>query len=428
MTSYVIIGDIHGQAGKLEQLLGQLAYERVDGVYQHPERKAVFLGDFIDRGPDNRRVLEIVRPMVERGHAHAVMGNHEFNAICYHTLHPHTRAPLRRHSEKNASQHRAFLAEYPFGHDDTRTVIEWFKTLPLFLELDVPSGIIQYARDKGQPRRPTNTERVRFVHACWDQAVIDHIAPELTPTNGLDEDFLIKASEPGTEAFQAVETLLKGPEIPLPDGYHFFDKDGNERKRTRVRWWARGATYRELAIVPEEERHAVPDLPLPEGFGQAAYPEDAPAVFFGHYWMSGEVQAQKRNAACLDYSAGKGGPLAAYLWLSRGGQPGAGGLCGDQFVTTDDLDQSIAPARAIPETELEAAYEQSKSLASIHGSDRFGCFDCLSVFERAEVDLGEGRPDCPRCGVGHVIGSAAGYPLTRTFLRSLQDYRKTRRK
>jgi Calcineurin-like phosphoesterase len=79
--AYDIIGDIHGHALTLEALLGRLGYAREDGVHRHPDRRVIFLGDFIDTGPHQRRALETVRPMVERGHALAVMGNHEFNAL-----------------------------------------------------------------------------------------------------------------------------------------------------------------------------------------------------------------------------------------------------------------------------------------------------------------------------------------------------------
>src|SRR4051794_116693 len=85
---YDLIGDIHGHADELEQLLEGLGYHRHAGVYRHPERKVIFLGDFIDRGPKIRQVLEIVRPMLEEGHALAVMGNHELNALAFHTEDP----------------------------------------------------------------------------------------------------------------------------------------------------------------------------------------------------------------------------------------------------------------------------------------------------------------------------------------------------
>jgi predicted MPP superfamily phosphohydrolase len=44
----------------------------------------IFLGDYIDRGPEIQKVLQIVRGMVDRGNAIALMGNHEFNAMASH--------------------------------------------------------------------------------------------------------------------------------------------------------------------------------------------------------------------------------------------------------------------------------------------------------------------------------------------------------
>ena len=50
---YDIIGDVHGQAGKLNALLFKLGYRRIDGTYRHPlSRVALFLGDLIDRVRD----------------------------------------------------------------------------------------------------------------------------------------------------------------------------------------------------------------------------------------------------------------------------------------------------------------------------------------------------------------------------------------
>ena len=82
---YDIIGDIHGHADKLEELLLKLGYTKNHKQYSHRERKALFLGDYIDRGPKSHEVLKIVKHMVDGGHAIALMGNHEYNAICFHT-------------------------------------------------------------------------------------------------------------------------------------------------------------------------------------------------------------------------------------------------------------------------------------------------------------------------------------------------------
>jgi hypothetical protein len=96
---YDLLGDIHGHATELEQILRELGYAQRNGAYQRSDRKGVFLGDFIDRGPQIRGTLKIVRPMVDGRHALAVMGNHEFNAIAYATPDPRKAgAFIRPHS------------------------------------------------------------------------------------------------------------------------------------------------------------------------------------------------------------------------------------------------------------------------------------------------------------------------------------------
>jgi len=69
-----VIGDVHGCCAELTGLLAQLGYR--DG--RHPDgRRAVFLGDLVDRGPDTPGVLRLVMDMVAAGTALCVMGNHE---------------------------------------------------------------------------------------------------------------------------------------------------------------------------------------------------------------------------------------------------------------------------------------------------------------------------------------------------------------
>lgn len=79
-----VIGDVHGCREELEALLGQLGYEvrrderdrAVDAV-PPTGRRALLLGDLVDRGPDTPGVLRLVMGMVAAGHALAVAGNHE---------------------------------------------------------------------------------------------------------------------------------------------------------------------------------------------------------------------------------------------------------------------------------------------------------------------------------------------------------------
>src|SRR5687768_1589119 len=80
---YDIIGDIHGYASALKALLHKMNYKELNGVWQHPGRKVIFVGDYIDRGPAIRETLNIVRTMTENDKAIALMGNHEYNALAY---------------------------------------------------------------------------------------------------------------------------------------------------------------------------------------------------------------------------------------------------------------------------------------------------------------------------------------------------------
>ena len=81
-----IIGDVHGCADELIDLLGALGYRvaltgqgeaRRADVVAPPGRRAFFVGDLVDRGPNSPDVLRLVMAMVEAGHALCVAGNHD---------------------------------------------------------------------------------------------------------------------------------------------------------------------------------------------------------------------------------------------------------------------------------------------------------------------------------------------------------------
>ncbi|MDX1480647.1 MAG: metallophosphoesterase [Woeseiaceae bacterium] len=293
--SYDLIGDIHGHAGPLVELLEKLGYEESDGIYRHPDRQVIFLGDFIDRGPEQREVIDIVRPMIDSDTAFSVMGNHEFNAIAYATESSDDDGNyLRPHTEKNRTQHQAFLDAYQ-DSDEYHELIQWFRHLPLWLDFD----------------------DLRVVHACWDDKLMHFLEKRYPGVNDyFDGELLAAASTKGRTEFKAVETLLKGREVPLPKGQHFHDKDGNPRHEIRVRWWdADAKSYRDAFLGPDAALSHIPEDPLDVDH-EIVYSSDAPPVFVGHYWMDGEPAPLAPNIACLDYSiaAPKGGRLVAYRW------------------------------------------------------------------------------------------------------------------
>lgn len=79
-----IIGDVHGCYAELAELLRQLGYEvAADGVTVTPPdgRRAVFVGDYGDRGPDTPGVLKLVMAMAEAGTAICLPGNHDIKLV-----------------------------------------------------------------------------------------------------------------------------------------------------------------------------------------------------------------------------------------------------------------------------------------------------------------------------------------------------------
>ena len=291
--SYDIIGDIHGYADPLKTLLKKMDYQLINGAWKHPERTAIFIGDYIDRGSQQIETVNIVRNMVDAGHAKAIMGNHELNALAWFYKDANGEH-LRKHEDNNIAQHKEFLEQVGENSSKHREILDWFLTLPLWLDLP----------------------EIRAVHACWHQSSIDYLKGQLDADGRISLDQLESATkkpslgEPGL-MFNAIETILKGVEAKLPAGVSFFDREKHERKDIRVKWWQGGnTTYQEAAIVDEKELHKIPKLPLNLEMGDY---QDKP-VFIGHYWLNGTPQALKPNIACVDYSVAMKGKLTAYRW------------------------------------------------------------------------------------------------------------------
>lgn len=74
--------------------------------------------------------------------------------------------------------------------------------------------------------------------------------------------------------------------------------------------WAK--SFRELALVPDGQESVLQDMEWPADLVVTKI-EGAP-VFVGHHWFSGHPVVESPKLACLDWSAGKGGPLVAYRW------------------------------------------------------------------------------------------------------------------
>jgi predicted MPP superfamily phosphohydrolase len=174
--------DLLGYTDTLEILLRKLGYVRKSGAYQRPDKRQVaFVGDFIDRGPKIRETLHILRNMIDSGNAIAVMGNHEFNAISFHTPHVEKGGFFRDHRYKEIRQHLGTLEQFKYFDHEWADFLEWFKTLTLFFEND----------------------DFRLVHACWENQQFAFLREHF---KGVTPTFLSESNDKqtGSELYHAV--------------------------------------------------------------------------------------------------------------------------------------------------------------------------------------------------------------------------------
>ncbi len=300
-NSFDIIGDIHGHAAELKSLLELMGYREQAGRYAHPARRALFLGDLIDRGPEIPEVLRIVRSMVDSGNAVCLLGNHEYNALAYDTPNRTRRGEfLRSHNDEHLRQHGRTLSAFKDHPEQWREYLNWFMILPLYLDMGF----------------------FRAVHAAWDPPSIRHLEARLGGAF-LNEDFLHTAAVDGSEDFKAVQNVLKGLEAPLPDGLSYPDKDGHPRRKVRVKWWLEmqpDFDFADISIgllsAPEEVQKILTGLPVSDAIRRQipGVSPNASPVFMGHYWMSGKPELISKKVACLDWSVALQGKLAAYRY------------------------------------------------------------------------------------------------------------------
>jgi hypothetical protein len=149
--------------------------------------------------------------------------------------------------------------------DELRFHLEWFRRLPMWLDLD----------------------GLRVVHACWDDSAIARISAGPKEREGVTTAFLESACKKGAPLFAPVDITLKGKEAKLPAPLSFTDKDGHVRTEIRTRWYLppEGHTYGTYALQSDE---IVCPVPLDQAVIDAAapYSADAKPVFIGHYWLS----------------------------------------------------------------------------------------------------------------------------------------------
>ena len=294
-----IIGDIHGEIDALRALLERLGY---DDRGRHPDdRKLVFVGDLIDRGPDSPAVLRTVMPMVEAGNAQCIAGNHELNAI-------------RDDSEKHRAGEGWWYGRTEPDCDSVlvdpdekeRSFLPFLRSLPCALE----------------------REGLRVVHACWHEPSIEKLRRAHSLIEAFDRE--VAALEPDLAELEA-EFFAVRNELSLPAALR--DKS---TKLDFIPELARLDEAKQMGnavkVVTSGIERAAPDSYWASGkwrmVERVLWWEEysGPPVVVGHYWrryfsdrpaidrkteadVFGDLPPEvalgpERNVMCIDYSVG----------------------------------------------------------------------------------------------------------------------------
>lgn len=289
--AYDIIGDIHGFNDKLVKLLEKMGYTNNNSSFYHPEgRKVIFVGDYIDRGRQSKEVLNTVKRMVDNKTAFALLGNHEYDAICYYS--GTSPIPWMDHYQT----HAYFGKTIDNLDNEWRELLDWMSTLPLYLDFG----------------------NIRAVHACWDQNAIDFLKRDTRESLHLVKDSLNGREYHHHEAPPLTKHILSLTTGPLI---------GYATKYRKIRWWDLPdyACIPEITVKPIADR--IPNDTPRDLRSLPNYKETEPPVFFGHYSLDrGNIKPIKNNMCCVDFKVygdripdspkrcdGKG-PLVAYRW------------------------------------------------------------------------------------------------------------------
>ena len=289
---YDIIGDVHGHAPLLKKLLSKLGYVKKAGVYSHSSRKAVFVGDFINRGPEIRKTIRIIRSMVENNKALAVLGNHELNAIIY-GLKDNKGAPLIKRPGKHFLSLFKTINEFSDYPAEWKSHLKWMRTLPFALELG----------------------KIRVVHACWDESALKKINAKIIDGKVKKSTFRKVQLEPDSGIAKSFWQVTKGINMKIPSDIRIINNKGVWIRSFRLRWWedAGGKTFEEMSF---ESKYSFPAYTIPEQIvpGTLPYSGDLPLLFFGHYCQSKGPNIIKPNICCVDSCVTGSHSLMAYRW------------------------------------------------------------------------------------------------------------------
>ena len=202
-----VIGDIHGDSAALDAVLAKLPPRTADDT-------VVFLGDYVDRGPDSRGVLARVQRLASEGPAKvvALRGNHEDAWVQSYFDAPNV-GFLLPHPNGAGATYRSLLSLPPLGPDGLENkelaamldvkkwfpaeVAGWMQALPTWFEdehaiyvhagLDGEGVEWKHPRDGRTPQLLWMRERDFYQGYNGKRLVFGHTVTETLPTDHMND-------------------------------------------------------------------------------------------------------------------------------------------------------------------------------------------------------------------------------------------------
>ncbi len=293
-----IIGDVHGELEALNVLLAGLGYAP-NGDHAD-NRRLVFVGDLVDRGPESPAVLHRVMQLVGRGRAQCLLGNHELNLLRDVERHGNgwwvspDQPPAGTRPVDPAQKPRlqAFLATLPLAleREDLRVVhacwqaeaIEQLRRQPagsvLATYQDYVGSMRERWRSSGLARAYAEEWR-RYGSQLHEQT---HQPPLLKAMAQMDADH---------QMANPVALLTSGAEMPAAEPLW---AGGKWRMVSRVKWWQDYAEPTPVIVGHYWRRYSAVGKEMMDNYG--------PDLFAGvepHHWMG-----LRKNVYCVDFSVG----------------------------------------------------------------------------------------------------------------------------
>jgi serine/threonine protein phosphatase 1 len=202
MKRYVV-GDIHGCYDELRELI-----EKIDVHSDGHEAKMIFVGDYVDRGPNSKAVVNLIMKMQKQGHV-ALMGNHEDMLINGELM--YAKETLKSfHSNHLPKDFCDWMQALPKYYDDDTIIVAHAGVHPGLTMDDQPDTYLlwyRYAREQsaglGKHFYHGHTPTINWIERADDRTNVDtgcvyggHLTAAVVGDDGSPVEFIQVEAKP----------------------------------------------------------------------------------------------------------------------------------------------------------------------------------------------------------------------------------------